>query len=84
MMDQKQIESEAQSNPRPKNVKKILIILVISLIILLPTIFAVILTLYSEIHDAPGAFAGIEVVLYDDERNELFRESGDNINNESD
>ena len=84
MMDQKQIESQAQSNPRPKNIKKILVISVISLIILLPTIFAVILTLYSEIHDTPGAFAGIEVILYDDERNELFRESGDNINNESD
>ena len=83
-MDQLQTEPQAQEKARPKNIKKVLIILAISLIILLPTIFAVILTLYSEIHDDPVAFAGVEVVLYDEKRNELFRESGDNMNSESD
>ena len=83
-MNDQHVEPQEDKKPRLHNAKKILIILAISLIILLPTIFAVILTIYSEMNDDPVAFEGVEVALYDADRNELFRESGDNINNETD
>lgn len=70
--------------PRKPNLKKTLTVLMISLVILLPTILAIIITAYSELNDDKNAFEGVEVVLYDKDRNELFRESGDDMNTETD
>ena len=77
-------EHQGGIEPRRPNAKKILTIVAISLMILLPTILAIVLTVFSELHEDPSGFEGVEVVLYDADRNELFRESGNNINNETD
>ena len=77
-------EHQGGIEPKRPKAKKILTILAISLLILLPTILAVVLTVFSELHEDPSGFEGVEVVLYDADKNELFRESGNNINNETD
>ena len=82
-MNEQQGENQVIEPKRPR-AKKILTIISIALVILLPTILAVVLAIYSELHEDTSGFEGVEVVLYDKDRNELFRESGDSINNESD
>ncbi len=82
-MNEQQGEQQVVEPKRPK-AKKILTVVAIALVILLPTILAVALAIYSELHEDTSGFEGVEVVLYDKDRKELFRESGDSINNESD
>lgn len=64
------------------SIKRTLTVIAVALIILLPTILAIVITAYSELNEDTYTFDGVEAVLYNADGKVLFRERGEDISAE--